>query len=354
MSVEHLILGTGANHSEREYRDINMSDLSFTFAPPVKFDAGYSNIPVEMQNKNGICTAEAAGTLIERYRNDGKRVSRKFLYMAGKKFIDGNITEGSSIKTMLQAAYKYGIMFEDEVPTDTTVPYEEFINFDPTPFLSIASARKIPGYISIPVNPSSLINGIYSYNGIAVRFDVGQEWWTDVNGNVTWEASKILPLRKPQNIVSGHAVVFDGYDFTNGFKTNIRNSWSTNWALNGDGYTYFEKYSPTEAWAISEIPLNTINTVNNLPNPKTWKHTFATDLTYGDSNDEVKNLQTALVIDGDYTYKDITNNYRGNTQAAVLAFQKKYNLTNWFQNNVSNRGTYVGPITRAKLNQLFG
>lgn len=75
-----------------------------------------------------------------------------------------------------------------------------------------------------------------------------------------------------------------------------------------------------------------------------FKHTFNTNLTYGNNSDEVKFLQKALQIDGEFTYPTITGNFGPITLTAVKAFQSKY--------AIPSTG-FVGPMTRNKLNKLF-
>jgi len=329
----------GADHSEKSYRDVAHLDLAPVI--PVSFDADFSKIPVQMQNQIGICTAEAVCSLIERFRNDGIVLSRRFTYLVGKTLVDGNLTEGSSIKSMLQGAYKYGTQPELVVPTDTTMTYGNFCNFDVTPFLS--TATKIPGYISVPVDPISYASGMIKYGGLAIRYDCGATWWSDSNGN-TWDASRILPLQTPSTVISGHAICATGYDYTYKHRGNIRNSWSTAWALNGDGYAYLEDYSPTEAWAI------TPNTPVLVPK---WTHTFTQNLSYGQTSGEVANLQKALQLDGCFPNNITPTGYYGEiTRQAVSAFQYKYKVANsiilYF-----NGGKFVGQMTNTVLNKLF-
>jgi peptidoglycan hydrolase-like protein with peptidoglycan-binding domain len=84
-----------------------------------------------------------------------------------------------------------------------------------------------------------------------------------------------------------------------------------------------------------------------------WCHTFSTDLKISDSGDEVGALQTALGKEGFLQTDQSDANPMGEsgpsfgepTAATVVSFQQKYGI----------RTTgYVGPLTRAKLNALYG
>lgn len=344
---------TGAFHSEREYRDAVHETLDVPI--PEAFDADYSKIVVQNQHKIGICTAEAVCTLIERYRNDGIVLSRTFTYFVGKQLVDGNLSEGSAIKSMLHGAYKYGTMPASIVPDsfDEKTTYAQFINSFklPTPnqdnSISIngVNSTKIPGYIY--VDPANIKEGIYKYNGVACRYDCGATWYTSPDGYITWDANKLFPVRQPNPTVSGHAVT--GKAYNQSIFTWFRNSWSDLWGMKGDGYC---NYQPTECWAISSMPVTP-----SLPSPKTWHHIFSQDLDYGlVNNDEVRNLQTALSIMGYIDKKYITGNYWDITAQAVYSFQKDHVVTDlktrWIV--MTNRGQHCSTLTRNALNSIFG
>ena len=330
----------GAFESPYDPRDIQHK-LDQAEPIPSTYDANYSNIPVQMQHQLGICTAEAVCTLIEHFRNDGIVLSRRFTYMVGKKLVDGNLEEGSAIKSMLHGAYKYGTQPESVVPTDTTISYTDFVNFDPTPYL--ATAIKIPGYTNVAVDPTSLASGIITYGGLAVRYDCGSTWYTDSNGIITWDPTRILPLQPPRPIVSGHAIVAYKYDYSQKKIGWIRNSWSSDWGVHGDGYSIVDQFGPTEAWGI-------LATAPIIPS---WTHNFDTNMSLGDHGGEVANLQKALQIDGCFpATQEITGNYGPITQQSVSAFQKKYKVSNPLV-LLLNAGRYVGPATRVALNAIF-
>jgi hypothetical protein len=64
--------------------------------------------------------------------------------------------------------------------------------------------------------------------------DNSSAWWTDVNGNVTWQADKILPLR-PRYDGSRHCI--DIYAANTGMSLEaIMNWWSDQWATKGTAF----------------------------------------------------------------------------------------------------------------------
>src|SRR3989344_1898770 len=71
-------------------------------------------------------------------------------------------------------------------------------------------------------------------------------------------------------------------------------------------------------------------------------HTFSRDLTVGDSSPEVQALAQVFALQGMGEFYNVFNE---STAAAVVKFQAKYGI---------RQTGYVGPLTRAKLNALYG
>ncbi len=81
--------------------------------------------------------------------------------------------------------------------------------------------------------------------------------------------------------------------------------------------------------------------------PTAWCHTFNTNLGYANSGSaEVGYLHTALDGEGISYSADTSSTYGESTMSAVVQFQQKYSIT--------PLSGYVGPLTRAKLNLLYG
>ena len=89
--------------------------------------------------------------------------------------------------------------------------------------------------------------------------------------------------------------------------------------------------------------------------PVVWCHDFNVNLKYGDSGNEVNLLQLALDKEGLYISPTDRGGYFGEyTASAVVGFQEKYKeevLSPW---GLEHGTGYVGPTTRAKLNELYG
>lgn len=246
-----------------------------TFSYPTKaYDkvAGgkrYDAADIEDQSKVGICTAIH---LTQNARKaTGIKFSADFQYLLQKKFHDANLPigwqEGSSIFAAVKIGQTYGFLPAEHwtftTQADRDGSYENYIaklkavpEAEVTRLLKIASKYKLKAYASVPVDRDSMAKAIdESKAGILVRFNVGREWWTDAQGNVTWDAKHIQPLRKPKTIVSGHAIIESNYD---GGSFRVANTWGPEWADKGTAYHLLKDYAPTEAWSVwywdTEIP----------------------------------------------------------------------------------------------------
>ncbi len=86
--------------------------------------------------------------------------------------------------------------------------------------------------------------------------------------------------------------------------------------------------------------------------PPMFTHNFTKNMQFGDNNEEVRFLQTALRFDGVFPLSvNSTGVYGDITRVGVLEFQLKYKIIN--SPSESNYGRIIGPKTRTKLNALF-
>lgn len=260
--------GLGAHESTVDPRNHTDDSLALGLPYPATFKVDWGIVPIRMQFKIGKCVAEAVTRYVEKlyYRKTGTYValSDDFLYMITKKYFDGNTDEGTSFLNVLKAAQKYGICrfdtFNLNVNADTI--YSDYIsninNISETAIDEAANYR-IGQYLSIPLDMSIIQSAIYKYDGIVGRFLVGNEWWTDDQGNVTWDGTK-LNLTNPKVPESGHGVDLDGYNsliVAPKIQGDIANSWSKDWGLFGYEPFVFDDYMPTEVWAITLNPVPT-------------------------------------------------------------------------------------------------
>ena len=230
---------TGAFESKEDKRD-------FAYVPKyTKWQGGkrYSPKDIEDQQKVGICTAIS---LTQQARKaTGTKYSADFQYLLQKKFIDKNWDEGSSLRSSVTVAYKYGLLPEKyfKFNISRNQPYSKYIKelqkiTDVEIEALLKKCKKIREYRSVPVDRDLMANAIdNSEAGILVRFALGKEWWT----------APIEPLRPPKVFVSGHAIIVSNYT---GGSQRVANMWGTDWADKGTAYFLLKDYAPTEAWIV--------------------------------------------------------------------------------------------------------
>jgi len=230
---------TGAQESKKDLRD-------FAYVPgqaPWTGGTRYKAIDIEDQSKVGICTAIS---LTQNARKaTGTKYSADFQYLLQKKYVDGNWNEGSSIRSALKVASKYGLLPEKlfKYKISRKQSYAKYIKqLKAIPQAEIDKllmrCTVIKGYASVPVDRDMLANAIdESEAGLLTRFVIGSEWWT----------VPIEPLRSPKTVVSGHAITTCNYS---GGSFRVANSWGSDWASDGTAYHILKDYAPTEAWIV--------------------------------------------------------------------------------------------------------
>ena len=202
----------------------------------------------------------------------------------------------------------------------------------------------ISGYAWANITEQGIKQAIYyaktKRQGVVMLMKVGDTFWIAPDGTVTWNKDKILPLRVPKTITSGHEVYPIGYEYINGrLAIHFLNSWSADWGDNGKGWFYFDEWQNL----IPEI----MTSVDKTDVPT---NTFSKNLSYGMSDPDVKKLQQFLNSHG------FTVSYAGAgsvgketdffgilTKKAVIKLQAQYNLP---------QTGYFGPMTRQVVNKL--
>ena len=294
------------------------------FTPTTYPDTYFSDIswaPVENQRKIPACGSHA-GAFVKNLQ-DNRRLSPAFLWKE-IKLIDGRSPEeGTDMLSIFKTLKSAGTCLFDTTIDDTTVDVDTYTDPHSITIAQSANAQdhKISTY-AFQFNPTmeQIKAAIYEHGAVLLLLRVGEEWWTP-----SWNAADILPLKPPQNVVSGHFVVAYGYNQDSIF---FRNEWSSDWGANGNGY-FKANYLPF----VTEMG-TAVDTSGGR---------FQKDLRYGMANLDVYSLQKWLVANGFAVFTP-TGFYGLMTKAAVQLFQKKYGIP---------QTGYFGPISRGKLNLLY-
>ena len=357
------IVSFGAHESPQDYRDISLSSVVEPVTLPLSFSVDVSMLPVENQRQIGACVGHAGAKYKQKLdQKDTGRVipeSPRFLY-AVCKCLDGILSQGTYPRTSMKVLMDYGCATTDTVPNDTTLDHETYVynrnlNNIPSEAFKDAETQKIGGYASVDITLDGIQSAVFQSSGCSMLVRVGKEWYTDKNGLITWNADSILPIKPPAVIISGHEIYVYGYETVGeDMKIFFINSWSGDWASAGKGWFWWSEYKNfiVEAWTAVDIKNEVLEQVQNLPAPSTFKYNFRNVILYGQRDEDVKNLQIALKIEGLFRYPEITGYYGDISAEAVLAFQKKYNVASWLELSLL-KGRRAGKKTLLKLNQLY-
>ena len=193
-----------------------------------------------------------------------------------------------------------------------------------------AAKFRIGGFARVSTDFESIKQAIMEYGVLLAGFRGSNEGW--VNEHIKPPA--------PGERQWGHAVSLIGWnkDYIIG-----QNSWGAGW---GDaGFFYIPKnYLPFEAWAVLvDLPNDWQDLINKGEKPI---HNFAFNLYFGMVNDNIKPLQDCLKYEGCFPKETQSTGYFGMvTLESVRTFQRRY--------DIQPTSGYVGPLTRAKLNEIF-
>lgn len=238
---------------------------------------------VFMQSQEPSCVAHGVTVAImyHYWKQTGKyiQLSPRFVY-ALCKTIDGIPAEdGTYIQAALEIVQKYGVCEDKYFPNDCNLDVATYTNASLIPPEAFQNALqyKIDGYSFLADTSATGLNTAIYNEGkgdmVIVGMDISDTWWTDNNGNTTWSADSLLPLRPidaqhPE--VSGHCINWYAYGAEWDSQSpscwwNI-NWWSAEWAYQGRGcFTSNDLPNIYEAATIQASFVNTsVTPVDNL------------------------------------------------------------------------------------------
>jgi hypothetical protein len=205
------------------------------------------------QGSTGSCVGWASADSVLRWHFvKGGRLAReellspRFVWMASKEtdqfitrpttFIE---TEGTSLKSALDIARKYGVVRDRLLPFTSGKLYPG----QARTFYTVASRLKVLAYFNLGTNLSNWRTWLATKGPILTRLNV-DESWDDAAAN----AGK-LDEYKPDTQRGGHAVALVGY---RPGRFVVRNSWGTGWGDNGFGYASlaYAQEAFTEAYGV--------------------------------------------------------------------------------------------------------
>ena len=300
--------------SPTDFRDINIKDIlgSIDLIPlPENYRIPYS-LPIKNQGATPQCVGFSCATIKdekERREQNDVDFDGAWIYQKCKEIDGMPDVKGTYFRAGLQVLQKVGAK-----PLITSTKQ------------GLPEVFRIGWYARVDCEFETLKRAIIQFGGILAGFR---------GDNAGWKTAYIKP---PKNIEWAHAVVLIG--FTKDYLIG-QNSWGEDWG--SDGLFYVPKdYLPFEAWnVLSDLPTELLPNPDNKP-----KFFFQNNLYIGLRNEEVRILQDCLKYLGCFPKEQESTGFFGSiTQEAVKIFQQRY--------SISPVSGYVGPLTKAKLNELF-
>lgn len=205
---------------------------------PVKKDLREPWWKIGDQGETGSCVGWACADSVLRWHfvkagriGQSEMLSVRFIWMAAKEtdeftsqpstFIE---TDGTSLKSALDIARKYGCVNDKDLPFGSGKLYPG----EPETFYALASQLKIASYVNLNRNPTSWRRWLATKGPILTRLNCDNVW---MNAKAT---GGTLQQYDPMSAHGGHAVALVGYD-QNMFI--VRNSWGTDiWGDKGFAY----------------------------------------------------------------------------------------------------------------------
>ena len=206
------------------------------------------------QGTTGSCVGWATADSVLRWHfvqakrlAENTLLSPRFIWMAAKE-TDPNISrpttfieeEGTSLKTALDIARKFGVVMDTTLPFASGKLYPQ----DAKTFYAIAATRKILAYFNLDTDLSRWRAWLATKGPILTRLDVDRTWdqASATSGNLdTYQSNKTR---------GGHAIALVGYTPD---RFIVRNSWGTSWGDKGYAYaslTYAQE-AFTEAYGVT-------------------------------------------------------------------------------------------------------
>lgn len=255
----HAFESLGAKEFKRAETDWHVGMLPApTGVPDTYTPAEFYQLKALMQGKEPACggfsLAQTLQYLLFLQTGNPIALSPRFAYMA-EKTLDGVPHEdGTTIQAIGAGAKNLGVCLDALVMDDITLPtsqYQDIFQASPEAKQDALTRSGWNYFLLNDLSFNGIKRAIYDNKAIILQLTIGSEWWTDLNGNVSWAAKDVLPVRPPKSPVSDHFVVLGSYDSL----IHFINHWSQAWGNNGFG-SFGENYLPfvRAGLAIKKVP----------------------------------------------------------------------------------------------------
>jgi len=243
-AVKRILNCIPSRETERDWRIENAVGAKLMAArpaiPPSK-DLRENWWKIGNQESTGACVGWATADSVLRWHfakanwlPKDRLLSPRFIWMASKEtdqfisqpttFIE---TEGTSLKSALDIARKFGVVPDSVLPFASGKLYPG----EAQTFYALAAQLKIASYFNLGTNLGNWRMWLATKGPILTRLGVDATW---DNADATHGN---LDVYKPDTVRGGHAVALVGYTRD---KFIVRNSWGTTWGDKGYGYASIE------------------------------------------------------------------------------------------------------------------
>jgi hypothetical protein len=243
----------GAIRQAEDLRDYKLGSIQAPIQVPDAYKPdSLFNLKALYQGHTSGCGGFSLGQLEQYFTflrtNNPIALSPRFAYMAEKSLDGLPNNSGTTLRAIGMAATKLGICLDSLLTDDIALPDPQYRDFSQASAQAKADAltRKEPSYFFLDdLSVSGLKQAIYQNKAVILEMKVGAEWWTTLNGQISWDPKDILPLRPPASVVSAHYVMVGAYEPDPSGKTRfwLINSFGQSWAQNGFAY-FLDDYLP--------------------------------------------------------------------------------------------------------------
>lgn len=329
--------GTGAIESIKDNRTIQYNVLPQAQAViniPENYETDITMLPVENQGPIGACVAYALAKIIQykEYKESGNLIpmSARFIYTIARAISGWTGQVGQGLMPLFGVKAVANGTWDTQAMDDTSLPHSEYEKMTISEAMKAEAYKyRIKGYAQI-TDVVTLQKAIMNEGLVAISMPYG-------GGNFN------QGLLTPYTITdSRHYIVVYGWqtiDRRIAFK--FRNQWTKDWGFAGNGMFFWDEYQGqvVDMFALADVPDEFIETARSTA------FQFNVDIPKGSKGPLVTELQKALTDLG-YYIGPVTGFYGDMTAQAVTQFQIAQKIP-------TNNGKNVGPMTRAKLNELL-
>jgi Papain family cysteine protease len=203
--------------------------IRFPQGLPTSIDLRSECPPVYNQGQLGSCTGNGIAAAIEfDQRKQGNKEfvpSRLFIYY-NERVMEGTVNQdsGAQVRDGIKSVATLG------APPETDWPYDikKFADKPPPAAYADAKMDLVSSYARVAQDPTQMRGCLAEGYPFVLGFTVYESFESE-----TVAETGIVPMPAPgENVVGGHCVIAVGYDDTR--RTFIiRNSWGTDWGING-------------------------------------------------------------------------------------------------------------------------